>query len=109
MVPVERSATHRVCVMVPEQRMKTVRYQVCREVIEQRTKQVTYRTCHLIPQQVVRQYKYTVLKPVVSEKIVQGYRIEARRIPYTVTRKVPKIVYYEVPVQVYACSRVRYE
>jgi hypothetical protein len=35
---------------------------------------------------------------------VQGYRIEACRVPYTVTRKVPHVVHYEVPVQVYACG-----
>jgi anion-transporting ArsA/GET3 family ATPase len=102
MVPVGKGATYQVCKMVPQHRVKTERYQVCREVIEQKMKQVTYRTCRLVPQQEIRECQYTVLKPVVCEKVVTGCRIEAHRVPYTVTRKVPKIVHYEVPVQVLA-------
>ena len=106
MVPVQKSCKYRVCKMVPEKQVKKVCYQVCREVVEQQTKQVQYRTCRLVAEPRVRHCEYTVLKPVVCEKIVQGYRIEAKKVPYTVTRKVPKIVFCKVPVQVYAsrCS-----
>jgi hypothetical protein len=106
MVPEEKSCTYQVCKMVPEKQIKKVCYRVCREVVEQCTKQVAYKTCRLVQETCVRQCEYTVLKPVGCEKIVQGCRIEAKKVPYTITRKVPKIVFCEVPVQVYSCCRV---
>ncbi|MDR2440926.1 MAG: hypothetical protein LBE12_16320 [Planctomycetaceae bacterium] len=87
--------------MVHEQRVKTVNYQVCRNVVETHTKNVAYKVCKLVPEQRVRQCNYTVLKPVTCEKTVTGCRIEASKVPYTVTRSVPRMVTYKVPVQIY--------
>ena len=38
--------------MVPEQRVKTCTYKVCRMVPEQRVKTCTYKVCHMVPETV---------------------------------------------------------
>jgi hypothetical protein len=55
----------------------------------------------MIPEEKVKHCSYTVLKPVTCEKIVRCCRIEAKKVPFTIERSVPKVVSYQVPVQVY--------
>jgi hypothetical protein len=63
----------------------------------------------MIPEEKVRVCNYTVLKPVTCEKIIHGCKLESRKVPYTITQSVPKVVSYQVPVQVYRpapCKKV---
>jgi hypothetical protein len=55
----------------------------------------------MVSEQRVKTCQYTVLRPVTYQKTVQGCRLEAKQVPYTKTVCVPKLVKYQVPVQVY--------
>ena len=48
--------------MVPEQRVKTCTYQVCKMVPEQRVKTCTYKVCHMVPENCVKTCTYTGLQ-----------------------------------------------
>ena len=66
--------------MVPEQRIRTCSYQVCRMVEEKCVKQVPVCTT----------------RPVHFTKTVEVCRMVPKKVPYTVIRCVPKVVYREV-------------
>ncbi|MCO6042544.1 hypothetical protein NG895_01360, partial [Aeoliella sp. ICT_H6.2] len=70
------------CKMVPE--CKTCTYKVCKMVPECRTKTVCYNVC--VPQ--------------CCSKTVTCYKTECRKVPYTVTKCVPRKVCEQVPCKV---------
>jgi len=54
----------------------------------------------MVPETCVKNECYTVMKPVCYEKTVMDCKLVAKQVPFTVTKCVPKVVTYEVPVQV---------
>ena len=85
---------------VRETCVKKVPYTVCRMVPEQRVKTCTYRVCKMVREQRVKQVPYTVCKPVCYEKTIQCVQYVPRKVAYTVTRCVPRVVCTQVPVKV---------
>ena len=103
MVPEQRvkTCTYQVCKMVPEQRVKTCTYQVCQMVKECYTKEIPYKVCKMVAEKCVKQVPYTVCKPVCYTKTINCMRSWCRSsVPYTVTKCVPVVVCKQVPVTV---------
>ena len=57
----------------------------------------------MVPETRVRTVNYTVMQKVQFEKEVMTCRLVAKQVPCTVTLYVPKVVTYQVPVQVQVC------
>ncbi len=69
-------------------------------VPEQRVKTCTYKVCKMVRQTCTRRVPYTVCKPVCYEKTIHCTKYVPKKVPYTVTRCVPKVVCKQVPVKV---------
>jgi len=54
----------------------------------------------MVPETRVKDVCYTVMKPVNYEKTVYDCQLVEKQVPYTVSKCVPKMVTYQVPVQV---------
>jgi hypothetical protein len=84
--------------MVPEQRVKTCCYKVCRTVTEECSKEVQYKVCTLVKECRTRQVPVCKTFPVHYTKSIDVVRYVPTRVPYTVTRCVPTTICREVPL-----------
>jgi len=55
----------------------------------------------MVPEQRVRRVAYTVCKPVCYTKTVNCVKLVPKKVPYTVTRCVRRVVLKQVPVKVW--------
>jgi len=84
--------------MVPEQRVKTCCYKVCRTVTEECSKEVQYKVCTLVKECRTRQVPVCKTFPVHYTKSIDVVRYVPKRVPYTVIRCVPTTICREVPL-----------
>jgi len=56
--------------------------------------------CKMVPETCVKQVPYTVCVPQNYTKTVNCVRMVPNKVPYTVTRCVPKVICKQVPVKV---------
>jgi len=83
--------------MVPEQRIKVCTQRVCRMVQEQRCREECYKVCRMVKETCVKQVPVCVTRPVHYKRTIEVCRMVPTKVPYTVIRCVPKVVYREVP------------
>ena len=103
-VPETKTCTYNVTRCVPQQQVRTVTCKVARGVPEQVSKGVNYKVCKVVPEVKTCTVYDTVMKPVQYVKNVCGYQLVCTKVPSTVTRTVPRVCTYQVPVQVNVCA-----
>ena len=94
MVPEQsvKTCCYKVCRIETEQRVKTCTSRVCKLVTEQCTKEVPFKVCTMVRETRTKQVPVTTTRPVHETRTIDVVRMVPKRVPYTVTRRVPMTV-----------------